>query len=192
MAQTKSPDFVAKKKIYQIEIDGEVYEMRKPLYSEAKEIRDRSKNLTDEDAVDRTIDELVKLGAPEDMGEKVDTDDILEIAQIVLGSGKKKITEHELIKCKLAHWYGWTDDYIESLDYETAIKYLIGSNALEARKYMYQSNIVLLPKLKRDNDRKKWFQGLKQTIYDSILTREGPITYGELKAKLAGARQDGR
>lgn len=64
--------------------------------------------------------------------------------------------------------------------------YLRGAEVIEARKYLFLSNISLLPKVKRKEDRSRWMRELNQVIYRNLQTRAEPITMGELKAKLAG------
>ena len=90
MSATSTPDYKVKKKIFQIEVGDQVYEVRKPNYQEHKAIVKRIKESGDDgDAgMDATLQCLIKLGMPEEASTLLDLDDIVEISKIVMGTKK--------------------------------------------------------------------------------------------------------
>lgn len=75
------------------------------------------------------------------------------------------------------------------MDVSTVSEYLLGIDVITAQNYLLDSNINLLSKLKDPGDRKKWFRKLKQVVTNSLDNRgdKGPLTIGELKAKISRA-----
>lgn len=49
------------------------------------------------------------------------------------------------MKAGLAHFYGWSDDYIDSLPVDVALDYWHSITAIEARQALVQANLIMMP-----------------------------------------------
>jgi hypothetical protein len=49
----------------------------------------------------------------------------------------------------VAHFYGWTDDYIQSMPFSRYVKYLLSIDAIQAKAFQVQKNLHMYPNLKK-------------------------------------------
>ena len=80
---------IGKRKVLKIEIMGEVHEVTRPTYGMSKQLNKEATEAGDAEAIDVTIKYLTQLGLPEECFKELETEDIVEISQLVFGPKKK-------------------------------------------------------------------------------------------------------
>ena len=91
---------------------------------------------------------------------------------------------------KVAHFYGWTHDYIESMPYRVFQQYLKCIEAVKADDYPLQRNLSIYPKLKK-KAKEKLDREMKR-IYDRIvLSSQSNVTSKERALEIARMLKNG-
>jgi len=59
-----------------------------------------------------------------------------------------------LLKARVARFYGWTDDYMNSMDASTFEEYVLAMESLEARESMSMISNISYPEMKKSSQQK--------------------------------------
>ena len=73
----------------EVDIYGTVVKLRRPLVKEADEIREKTKDLDDEKALNYYIDILEKWGLPKDISQEMEVDHFLDLIELLVPKKKK-------------------------------------------------------------------------------------------------------
>ena len=90
------------------------------------------------------------------------------------------------MKAKVAHFYGWTDHYIECLSYNTFLRYYKSISIIESQKALLDLNVSMFPHLKKQHDRSRIIRELKKQGFQMIDKGEAVLkSYREVVANIA-------
>lgn len=64
----------------------------------------------------------------------------------------------------MCRFYGWTDEYVESLPIETFMEYWQAITVIEARQRLVDLNIMMMPHVD-DKTRSKYYKELEKQAY---------------------------
>ena len=87
------------------------------------------------------------------------------------------------MSASLAYFYGWTHDYIESLDYETVMDYFMAITVLDAQSRMIDMNIQDYPRMTKEG-RKSFFREMRKKAYPKELQKE--MSFEDFARKMNG------
>ncbi|HNC40335.1 MAG TPA: hypothetical protein PK522_00975 [Nitrosomonas sp.] len=79
----------------------------------------------------------------------------------------------------MCRFYGWSDDYVESLDIRTFIDYWNAVTVIEARERLVDLNVAMIPHAE-DKDRKKFYKELEKKAYPVRKSTGKKLTNKEL------------
>jgi hypothetical protein len=89
------------------------------------------------------------------------------------------------MKAWVAHFYGWTDDYINKMPYEKFLSYLKCITMIMASKDMRSLNIISFPNLKENSKRKDLIRGLERESKKFLFIKRKIKSYHEVLKNLA-------
>jgi hypothetical protein len=84
----------------------------------------------------------------------------------------------------MCRFYGWTDDYVESLSIQTFLEYWHAISVIEAREKLVELNISMMPNVD-DKTRSKFYKELEKQAYPMKQLKGKKLTNKELADILA-------
>jgi hypothetical protein len=84
----------------------------------------------------------------------------------------------------MCRFYGWTDDYVESLSVQTFLEYWHAINVIEAREKLVEINALMMPHVD-DKARTKFYKELEKQAYPMKQSKGKKLTNKELAEILA-------
>lgn len=89
------------------------------------------------------------------------------------------------MKARIAHFYGWTDDYIMGCEYETIIEYYEAITVVDAQNRMVELSVSDYAGAKSET-RKKLHRQFKKLANPKHLETE--MDFEEFQRKMSGGR----
>ena len=71
----------------------------------------------------------------------------------------------------MAYFYGWTDEYIEELEFGKALEYYEGVTVIEAQENLVKMNITDYPRMSSEG-RKKFYRQMRRLAYPDGLQKQ--------------------
>ena len=75
-----------------------------------------------------------------------------------------------MLLAKLASFYGWSIEYIESMPHGEVVEYYEAITVLEAQDRLVEMNISDYPKMSKEN-RRKYFRSMKKLAHPAHLQK---------------------
>jgi len=86
---------------------------------------------------------------------------------------------------RLCHFYGWTHDYVATLDYSIAAKYYKAITHIEAEQHLVDMNITDYPRMTKDG-RRSFYRSMVKMTHKGTAGKE--ISYEQFAKRMKGGR----
>lgn len=92
-----------------------------------------------------------------------------------------------MLKARVAHFYGWTDDYIMDLEYDTVMEYYKAITIIDASDRLVDLTVADYPNSK-NKSRQKIHKNMYKLANPKHLRKE--ISFEDFQEKISGRRKN--